>query len=982
MVRATSDPVRTLRRLSRSACFLLQREALPSCLAVLAGFAPAIAQETGRVTGRVVDASSGAPIQGAQVFVVGSNLGTLSQTDGRYVLLGLPTGDLELRVERLGYTRATQEVSLQPGQTQVVEFQMQEQAIGLDEIVVTGEAGAARRREVGHAVSQLNIADLVEPPRDVEELMGGRIPGAVITEASGQAGSGNMIRLRGINSIAMSNAPLLYIDGIRVRSEAYPKNVPPVGYSGRSGNVTASPLADINPQDIERIEVIKGSAATALYGTEASAGVIQIFTKRGTPRGRPQFSLGVTQSLRHIQKFGAENFEYIDTDGEVLGNSDYMYMDRHWLRNAWGQEYFANVRGGLEDISYFLSGTMGAVDYPLPNDSEKSFALRGNLGFSLGWNITLDWNTAFTKTHITNTPAGDNAQGVTLNAWRPTTSYTGAVPSRRENINDLLNFEIDTYIDHFVTGMTARHSPSDRLDQRLTIGFDRAYTEGRNYRPFGFKLQPDGRLAVTRWVGEILTVDYAGSYVQPLGSDLATTFSVGGQVVETEETSVTGNSDQFPSPGDATLSSGAVSLSFEDRIRIINAGFFLQNRLGYRDRLFLTLGLRVDGNSAFGEGLGLQPYPKATLSYVLSDESFWNPAWGTVKLRAAYGQAGRAPGAFDAVRTWEPVKTSGSSGFLPQNLGNPDLGPERTSEVELGFTGSFLSDRLAVDFTFYNQTTSGALFPVRTPPSGGGWDSQLQNVGKLRNRGIELAIDGTLVERADYAWDLGLLVYTNNSLLLDLGEAPEFTVSGGAFLREGYPAPVKCGPKIMNPDEFADPVYEEDFCWGPTQPTLTLTPSTMVRLPGGVTLSARGEYMGGHYIEDANTNGKVGRGESYWPGCIRINEWFDAGRLDDLTAAERNRCLQEYERDDTPMNRGDFFKLRDVSLRIPLWFWTGVTSPTLTVSARNVWKWLNSDWWVLDPEIGCNTGHDCIVYSPQEHLPPPAVFTASLRFGF
>src|SRR5690606_31526182 len=157
-------------------------------------------------------------------------------------------------------------------------------------------------------------------------------------------------------------------------------------------------------------------------------------------------------------------------------------------------------------------------------------------------------------------------------------------------------------------------------------------------------------------VGEVLTLDYAGSFTQPLGESLETTLSAGAQVVETEETSVTGHAEQFPGPGDATISSGAVSLAFEDRIRIINAGVFVQNRFGFRDRVCLTLGVRVDGNSAFGEGLGLQPYPKASVAYVVSDESFWNPSWGVVKLRAAYGQAGRAPGAFDAVRTWQPVK--------------------------------------------------------------------------------------------------------------------------------------------------------------------------------------------------------------------------------------------------------------------------------------------------------------------------------------
>ena len=974
------SPQRRSRRVRR-AVSLVSTMSLTALL-VLATSRPADAQDTGTITGTVADARSGAPVEAAQIFIVGTNLGTLSAARGRYVLLGLPVGDHEVSVERIGYASASQMVSVTAGGTAVLDFQLAQQVIGLDEIVVTGEAGAARRREVGHSVAQLNINEFVEAPRDVEEMMGGRIAGAVITEASGQAGSGNMIRLRGINSIAMSNTPLLYIDGVRVRSEAYPKNFPPVGYSGRSGNVTASPLADINPEDIDRIEVIKGSAATSLYGTEASAGVIQIFTKRGSERGRPQLNFGTSQAVRRMWKFGAENFDYIDTDGTILGNSDYLFMDRNWLRNAWGQEYFANVRGGFEDVSYFLSGTVKDVDYPMPNDFEKSFALRGNVGFSVNEDLTLEWNTSFTKSHISNTPAGDNAQGVTLNSWRPTTSYTGTVPSLRENINDLLNFDIDTYIDHFVTGMTARHVVSEKVEHRLTVGFDRAYSESRNLRRFGFNLQPRGVIANTRWTAEVLTVDYAGTYAQPLGDNLVNTFSVGGQMVETEDGQVIGYGENFPGPSDPTISSGANSLAFENRIRIINAGVFVQNRIGHQDRLFLTLGVRVDGNSAFGQGLGLQAYPKATMSWVISDESFWNEGMGTVKLRAAFGQAGRAPGAFDAVRTWNPVKISGESGFLPQNLGNADLGPERTSEVELGLTGSFLSDRLTVDLTYYNQTTSDALFPVSVPPSVGGWGNQLQNVGELKNSGIELSLNGAIIESANYGLELGLLVYTNKSELTDLGGAPEFSVSGGKLLRVGEPAPAACGPRMTNPDELADPDWEaEIYCYGSTQPTLVLTPSLGLRLPGGIALSARGEYLGGHFIEDSNTNGKIRRGEAFWGGCIDIRARFDAGQLNTITASERNRCLQQHTRSDTPMHRGDFFKLRDISVRIPLTFMTGVTNPTLTLSGRNVFRWVNSDWWVLDPEIGCNTGHDCLVVSQQEHLPPPHVWTASLRFG-
>ena len=941
------------------------RSVLVTAVACLA--APGLSAQTGTVTGRVVDAMSGAPLPSVQVFLPGLNRGTLTGENGRYILLDVPAGEYQAMAERIGYETARQTVTVSPGQTAVADFDLSEAVLGLDELVVTGEAGQARRREVGNAISQIDLSEVDEPAQNLENLLQGRVPGLVMTDVSAGAGSGKMIRLRGNNSIAQSNQPLIYIDGVRVRSEAYPKNVPPVGYSGRSGNIQASPLNDIDPADIERVEVIKGAAATTLYGTEASAGVIQIFTRRGQA-GRPVWTAQVKQSVDHVQEYGAEGVPYI-------------YMDP-WLRDSWGQEYNLSVRGGLEDVTYYLSGTWGDDEAPLPLDADKYINFRGNLGFSPVQDLSLQWNTSLATHDITNTPSGDNAQGVTLNAWRQETNYTGPTPSINEAIDRLLEYEISTAINHFTTGLTANWVPGD-LTTRFTLGYDRAYTENRQVRPFGFILAPGGIMSNTRWTAESLTLDAVANYPLELTDGVAATFSVGGQMISDEETSTTGYAEEFPGPGQPTLSSGSVSLSFEDRIKEINAGFFLQGRFGFRDRLFLTAGMRMDGNSAFGEGLGLEAYPKVSASWVASDEGFWDPGWGSLKLRAAYGEAGRAPGAFDAVRTWQPTRYGQTPGFLPENRGNPNLGPERTREIEAGFDASTLSDRLGVVFTYYNQTTEDALFPVRTIPTEGGWSNQLENVGKIRNEGIELSVIGDLVRREDWGTTLGLTVYTNESEVLDLGDAVAFSVGGGGFVTEGQPAPVLRAPRVTNPDEIADPEYEENYFWGPTQPTLTITPTAELRFPYGVTLSARGEYLGGHYIEDANTYGKISRGQVSWPSCIGVHERIEAGQTDQLTAAERNRCISTVIRSGSLVNRGDFFKLRDVTAQVPLGFAVPEQyNAVLTLSARNAWRWLNDDWVILDPEIGCNTGHDCLVISQQEHVPPPMTFIASLRFQF
>jgi hypothetical protein len=187
---------------------------------------------------------------------------------------------------------------------------------------------------------------------------------------------------------------------------------------------------------------------------------------------------------------------------------------------------------------------------------------------------------------------------------------------------------------------------------------------------------------------------------------------------------------------------------------------------------------------------------------------------------------------------------------------------------------------------------------------------------------------------------------------------------------------------VLNPDDIANPQWDRTHIWGPSQPTHTITPSLDLRLPYGMQFSARGEYMGGHYIYDANTYGQISRGEALWPSCIRIQDWAKNGRLGELTAYERSRCMQTQALNGTPILRGDFFKLRSVTFTTPLPTVYGMRNPTLTLTARNTLRWVNSDWWVLEPEIGCNDGAGCLVLSQQEHIPAPAVFTLGLRFGF
>src|SRR5687768_6053372 len=412
--------------------------------------------QTGTITGTVTS-ESGQALAAAQVSVVGTSLGTRTGMDGRYTVVNVPVGQQRVRVQFIGHRPMDQAVTVTAGATVTSDFTMRTQALALDAVVVTGTGSAARNREVGNSISQIDMAKVQLPSANVGQLLQGRTTGMTVMPSSASAGSGSMIRLRGNVSVTMSNQPLIYVDGVRLRSDGYQRNVPPTGSDLRSGNDIASPLNDINPGDIERIEIIKGAAAATLYGTEAAAGVIQIFTKRGHS-GRPQWTVETDQGFARALEFGPDpseappgdtiyscaaivnnactgtmqqyrdsfpsRFSGLPTRGvsRAGGTSSYLFIDP-WLRNGLRQRYSMSVGGGGEALRYFVSGTMTDEDGVLPNDNESKKVIRGNFSFTPLANLIFDWNTAYTKDNIENTAAGNNAHGLTLNAFRRERNY-------------------------------------------------------------------------------------------------------------------------------------------------------------------------------------------------------------------------------------------------------------------------------------------------------------------------------------------------------------------------------------------------------------------------------------------------------------------------------------------------------------------------------------------------------------------------------
>ncbi|HIC55022.1 MAG TPA: hypothetical protein EYO97_14415, partial [Gemmatimonadetes bacterium] len=406
--------------------------AIGVALVALTGFlAVPVQAQTGQIVGQVTDAQSGAALSEVQVYLPGTGLGVLTRQDGRFILLNVLPGTYELTAERIGLANETQQITVDAGQTVQVDFTMSSVALGLDDIIVTGTAGASRRREIGNVVSTLNAVDVPDAPLSITDMLQGAAPGLELY-GGGAVGQSKIIRLRGVNSARLNDHPIIYVDGVRIRSQPFPDANPPDRRGGRSGNIAVSPLDQINPADIERIEVIKGSAATTLYGTEASGGVIQIFTKQGR-QGAPVWTAEVQTGTQWSRAFGVD-----DSGPAYNGETDvsYNFME-HWLctgilkcgayaNQAYNQDYLLSVRGGTPAVSYFVSGSFGDMQGYQSNDTEKAYTTRANLTFSPAADLQIQWNTMYSNTAQTHTGGQNNAQGITLNAFRQERNYFGS----------------------------------------------------------------------------------------------------------------------------------------------------------------------------------------------------------------------------------------------------------------------------------------------------------------------------------------------------------------------------------------------------------------------------------------------------------------------------------------------------------------------------------------------------------------------------
>lgn len=762
------------------------------------------------VSGVVVNARTLAPVPGVHVRIEETGMDAITDSGGRFRIRGLLPEVVRVRADMIGYRGVTEVV--RSGSTGI-RLSLAESAIELNEIVVTGTAGAVQRRAIGNVVSTIDADQVSEiaPIPDVAMMINTRAPGVLVESSSGAVGGGSRIRIRGSNSFRLNDQPLVYVDGVRVNSEVS-RGV--TGTQRPSTNSSpVSRLNDINPADIDRIEILKGPAASTLYGTEAANGVIQIFTKRGRSGDRPRIELSVRQGavwFGNAEGRLKENW-YVDSNGELQAlniTRREREAGRPIFRTGHQQGYDMSIAGGSTAMNYFLSGSYEHDDGIEPSNKVRRFRARANVGFqptnTLNVNSSVGIVTSTIDQHLENTGiwfATRFANGTLLDT--PLRGFTSRPPETVwrafRNWEDLQR----------VTGsITASHQPFGWLQQRATVGVDLA--NAREHSLTRYMNEFDAQFysaAVARGRKEVqtrndtyTTVDYGLTATLPLTESLESATSAGFQYYSTSEHRSRATGLEFPSIGLSVVDATATTSARETSAGTVSAGFYLQQQFSWMDRLFLMGAVRGDDHSAFGEDFTIAVYPKASLSWVVSEEPWWHLGGvDNLRLRFAFGHSGQQPGAFAALRTYEPVTTGfGTAALTPAAIGNVDLAPETGTELEAGFETSLFDQRIGLDFTYFHQRTRDALLTRQQPPSLGFTSSQLVNAGEILSRGVEVQVTTNPVRRSRADLSVGLNVSVHESEVVDLGGEDFINAGEGIQHRVGFPVVAWYRQKVVS----------------------------------------------------------------------------------------------------------------------------------------------------------------------------------------
>ena len=933
---------------------------------------PALAQQTGTITGRVTDKVTNTPLVNVQVTLGGTTRGALTDRDGKYEIRGAPASTITVNARLIGYAVATQSVTVAAGGSATADFALAAAAVTLDQIVATptGQEAAREATTALHRVDARQINNQAAPT-NITDLLNARLPGVNVMMSGGTSGTGTRIRIRGSNSVSLSNEPVLIVDGVRVENGSASSSV------GVGGQVP-SRLNDFDPMDLEAVQVASGPSASVLYGTDAANGVITLQTRQGRPGPTRWEFLGEGGVLNDVGQY-PDNFTALTSTGAqcILVNVAAGACTQASLRTLNPLQTFSPFRtgnrslfsvstsGGSEQTTFYLAGHYERENGVYEVNRLRRVTLRANVHDQARSNLDFSISSGYTNSTLRLPENDNNVFGVLSSGFLGGSDST--VNEGYGFLTPAQSFSIRTFqgIDRFTGSLQSNYRPLSFLEVHLTTGTDftsrydqKTFVPGAIPQAFNNAAFVGSRQAnpfqIYSWTANIWgTASFA------LTPAITSSTQAGIQYYHNLFHGVIAQRLTCAS-GTSSLTGCVTPLDSETTQEFVTLGRFAEERLSVNNRIFLSAALRSDDNSAFGKHFGHILYPHLGGSWVVSEEPFF-PSMGwlnSLRVRASWGKSGIHPGPTDALQFFAatPVVVGATdvSGITFGQAGDANLKPERVGETDLGFDFDGIDRRVHLEFTYYDKTSHDALVGITLPPACGCGNTRFQNLGSVNNKGVEVSAGLQVINGENVGLQLSASAWGNKNRVITLGQGVAPIIFGlGGFsqrIEPGYAG----GAYFFVPYTYSDANHDgiialNEVTLGTSAAFLGQPfPDHGGSLSGDLTLMRRFHV---YALLDGRFGNKLFNSTEQFrcgfANCAGMND-PKASLADQAAAVANLKGTQAgYIQD------GGFTKLREVSLTYDApTQWAsriGATSLSITVAGRNLHTW--TKYRGVDPEL-------------------------------
>jgi TonB-linked SusC/RagA family outer membrane protein len=995
-----------------------------------------------RISGKVTGAD-GKGIPAVSVQIRSTTIGTVTDANGNYDFSAtLKSGTYIIDFTGVGFRSKEQTVQVGNAAAYTIDAQLSEDALKMDEVVLIGSSLTQTRKQLGNTVNSVGAKQLANTGSgNIGAALQGKVPGAQITQTSGDPSGGISVRMRGTSTISGSSEPLYVIDGVIVNNSTTNVtnlNVP----AGSRAEIGTNRMADINPNDIEKLDVIPGAAASAIYGSRASNGVVLITTKKGkSGQMKIDFSTSlISNALRkkvYITTYGKQfgtaglrlgnisnastsptpytgaTITYTRPDGtprtlatDLVDVTRYDYQDNIFHKGL-GTDNYISVSGGSDKTKYYFSGGYYKNEGIIIGTDFRRFNFKSRIEQTINKYLTIIGGVAYTNSFSNEKPNGNvfwspiNSINITNNLYDITQrdasgNLKGVEPTRVNPLSVINDMSLTQAVNRTITDVQIKIKPTKNLSIDYILGMDNIAQEGANsIKRYPYISAQEG----LGYASNVLVNTFA------VNNDFNISYSA--KIKQFSSLTVVGFNHQYQKitglfnegrdmlNGISTINGASVVLPsrFTDDRRQVFGGF-AQQTFGYNNIFFLTAAGRIDGSTTFPEDTRTYFYPKLSASWNISDMDFWkdaNMSWfNSARIRASWGEAGNLTG-ISTYGRFTNYTSSFINGLATYNLntalGNEIVAPERASEFEFGTDLSFLNSKLGLSLTVYNKKIiDNSLLVQRTLAPSSGGSTRFENVGNLTNKGWELGINANPVQTDNFNWTLyGSLSHNKNLVTASTQIAPITLDNNGgspSVILAGYPLGAFFGNYFVRD---ANGSLSLDAGGRPIAATTTGT--NLARKVIGdpnpdwiLSLSNSIEYkkLSFSFLIDGALGQEVFNADRRTRQGVGIGDYAEKEAKGELP---RGYIWSIYATEEWRVESGSYVKLREVALSYQLpSFAKFIKSSSVSIVGRNLISWDTYDGY--DPET--NAGGNSAVLRGIDfgNVPIPKTMQLTFRATF